>query len=217
MLEFTGVVDLISHFKLLPHHEFFCKKPLPLSIFDTHYLHNVVGDTEIRKGKEVQLDQHTSSLKEINLCIQPFDLDALREDFRLCETAPIDQPTSEKGIPIIAENSKSESADKEKKHKKHKDKDKEHKKHKHCHKDRSKEKDKEKKKDRTGHHDSGSNLSSGWRTWRNMARPFGCFAALARDAFVQWINYPEWKSGCRDSLKMEENAESKMLRWMILD
>ncbi|KAF3658025.1 putative mediator of RNA polymerase II transcription subunit 19b [Capsicum annuum] len=66
---------------ILPHHELFCKKPLPLSIFNTHYLHNVVGDTEIRKGKGMQLDLHASSLKETNLCIQPFDLDALREAF----------------------------------------------------------------------------------------------------------------------------------------
>ncbi|PHT80959.1 60S acidic ribosomal protein P2 [Capsicum annuum] len=85
---------------------------------------------------------------------------------------------SEKEIPIVAGKSKSESKDKEKKHKKHKDKDKEHKKHKHRHKDRCKDKDKEKKKDRTGHHDSGADLS-------------------------------KWKSGFRDSLKIEENAESK--------
>ncbi|PHU20003.1 hypothetical protein BC332_11154 [Capsicum chinense] len=88
----------------------------------------------------------------------------------------------EKGVLIVAGKSKSESKAKEKKHKKHKDKDKEHKKLKHHHKDRSKEKDKEKKKDRTGHHDSSAGLSSGWRTWRNMARPFGYFAASARDA-----------------------------------
>ncbi|XP_047268025.1 probable mediator of RNA polymerase II transcription subunit 19b [Capsicum annuum] len=160
--EFTGVVNLISHFKLWPQHEFFCKNPL--SIFDTHYLHNVVGNTESRKWKEMQLDQHASSLKETNLCIQPFDLNALREAFRLRETTPIEQPPSEKEIPIVAGKSKSESKDKEKKHKKHKDKDKEHKKHKHRHKDRCKDKDKEKKKDRTGHHDSGADLSSGWRT-----------------------------------------------------
>ncbi|KAF3673833.1 60S acidic ribosomal protein P2 [Capsicum annuum] len=88
---------------------------------------------------------------------------------------------SEKEIPIVAGKSKSESKDKEKKHKKHKDKDKEHKKHKHRHKDRCKDKDKEKKKDRTGHHDSGADLS-------------------------------KWKSGFRDSLKIEENAESKLVK-----
>ncbi|XP_016472964.1 mediator of RNA polymerase II transcription subunit 19a [Nicotiana tabacum] len=164
--ELTGAVDLITHFKLLAHHEFFCKKPLSLSISDTHYLHNVVGDTEIRKGEGMQLDQliqDTSSSKESNSCIQSFDLDVLREAFQLRETAPIDLPPSEKGIPTVAGKSKSESKDKEKKHKKHKDrdkeKDKEHKKHKHRHKDRSKDKDKEKKKDKTGHHDSGADHS----------------------------------------------------------
>lgn len=168
--ELTGAVDLISHYKLLPHHEFFCKKSLPLSISDTHYLHNVVGDTEIRKGEGMQLDQliqDTSFSRETNARIQPFDLDVLREAFQLRETAPVDLPSSEKGIPTIASKSKSDSKDKEKKHKKHKDKDKEkdkdkdkeHKKHKHRHKDRSKDKDKEKKKDRSGHHDSGAEHS----------------------------------------------------------
>lgn len=168
--ELTGAVDLINHYKLLGHHDFFCKKSLPLSIADTHYLHNLVGDTEIRKGEGMQLDQliqNTSYSRERNTRIQPFDLDILREAFQLRETAPIDLPSAEKGIPTIAGKSKSESKDKERKHKKHKDKDKdkdrdkdkEHKKRKHRHKDRSKDKDKdkdkdkEKKKDRSGHQD----------------------------------------------------------------
>ncbi|KAA8543593.1 hypothetical protein F0562_021661 [Nyssa sinensis] len=166
--ELTGAVDLISHYKLIPHHEFFCKRSLPLSISDTHYLHNVVGDTEIRKGEGMQLDQliqDTSYSRDTNARIQPFDLDVLREAFQLRETAPIDLPPAEKGIPTVAGKSKSESKDKEKKHKKHKDKDrekdKEHKKHKHRHKDRSKDKDKEKekKKEKSGHHDSGAEHS----------------------------------------------------------
>lgn len=41
--ELTGAVDLISRYRLLNHHSFFCKKPLPLAISDTHYLQNVVG------------------------------------------------------------------------------------------------------------------------------------------------------------------------------
>ncbi|GKU97866.1 hypothetical protein SLEP1_g10945 [Rubroshorea leprosula] len=152
--ELTGAVDLISHFKLLPHHEFFCKRPLPLSISDTHYLHNVVGETEIRKGEGMQLDQLLQNTSCANTRIQPFDLDVLREAFQLRETGPVDLPPGEKGIPTIAGKSKGESKDKEKKHKKHKDRDKdkekEHKKHKHRHKDkdRSKDKDKEKKKDK---------------------------------------------------------------------
>ncbi|XP_034691675.1 mediator of RNA polymerase II transcription subunit 19a isoform X1 [Vitis riparia] len=162
--ELTGAVDLINHYKLVAHHEFFCKRSLPLSISDTHYLHNVVGDTEIRKGDGMQLDQliqNTSYSRDTNVRIQPFDLDVLREAFQLRETAPIDLPPAEKGIPTIAGKSKSESKDKERKHKKHKDrdkdKDKEHKKHKHRH-NRSKEKDKE-KKDRSGQHDSAADHS----------------------------------------------------------
>ncbi|CAA2946297.1 Hypothetical predicted protein [Olea europaea subsp. europaea] len=164
--ELTGAVDLISHYKLLPHHDFFCKKSLPVSVSDTHYLHNVVGDTEIRKGDGMQLSeliQDTSLPRESNVRIQPFDLDVLREAFQLRETAHIDLPPSEKGTPTIAGKTKSEFKDKEKKHKKRKDKekekDKEHKKHKHRHKDRSEDKDKEKKKDRSGHHDSGAEHS----------------------------------------------------------
>ncbi|KAB2602356.1 mediator of RNA polymerase II transcription subunit 19a [Pyrus ussuriensis x Pyrus communis] len=164
--ELTGAVDLISHYKLLPHHEFFCKRPLPVSISDTHYLHNVVGDTEIRKGEGMQLDQliqSTSYPRDTKLRIQPFELDTLREAFHLRETAPIDLPLADKGTPTIAGKSKSESKDKEKKHKKHKDrdkeKDKEHKKHKHRHKDRSKDKDKDKKKDKSGHHDPSGDHS----------------------------------------------------------
>ncbi|KHN27248.1 hypothetical protein glysoja_041806 [Glycine soja] len=168
--ELTGAVDLISHFKLLPHYEFFCKRSLPVSIADTHYLHNVVGDTEIRKGDGMQLDQliqNTSSFRDTNARIQPFDLDVLKEAFQLRETAPIDLPAAEKGIPTIAGKSKGENKDKEKKHKKHKDKDKdkdkdrEHKKHKHRHKDRTKDKDKDrdKKKDKSGHRDSSADHS----------------------------------------------------------
>ena len=93
--ELTGAVDLISYFKLLPHYEYFCKRPLPVSIADTHYLHNVVGETEIRKGDGMQLDQlvqNTSSFRETNARIQAFDLDILKEAFQLRETAPVDLP-----------------------------------------------------------------------------------------------------------------------------
>ncbi|XP_057519590.1 mediator of RNA polymerase II transcription subunit 19a [Amaranthus tricolor] len=164
--ELTGAVDLITHYKLIPHHEFFCKKSLPVSIADTYYLHNVVGDTEIRKGEGMQLDQLTTSYSLDGVTrIRPFDLDSLREAFHLRETTPVELPPSEKGVPTIAGKSKSESKEKERKHKKHKDrdkeKDKEHKKHKHRHKDRSKDKDKDKdkKKDKSGLHDSSGEHS----------------------------------------------------------
>ncbi|GFZ20039.1 hypothetical protein Acr_28g0007440 [Actinidia rufa] len=105
-----------------------------------------------------QLIQDASYSREARAHIRPFDLDVLTEAFQLRETAPIDLPAAEKGIPTIAGKSKSESKDKERKHKKHKDKDiekdKEHKKHRHRHKARSKDKEKEKKKDKSGHHDS---------------------------------------------------------------
>jgi len=161
--ELTGAVDLINHYKLLPHHDFFCKKPLPLAISDTHYLHNIVGDTEIRKGEGMELDQlvQNAYMRDKPAYIQPFDMETLGQAFQLRETAPVILPSTEKGIPTISGKPKSESKDKEKKHKKHKDrerdKDKEHKKHKHRHKDRSKDKDKDKdkdkKKDKSGHHE----------------------------------------------------------------
>jgi len=92
--ELTGAVDLISHYKLLPHYEYFCKRSLPLSIADTHYLHNVVGDTEIRKGEGMQLDQLIQNTsRDSNARIQPFDLNVLREAFQLKETTPIDLPS----------------------------------------------------------------------------------------------------------------------------
>lgn len=169
--ELTGAVDLISRYKLLNHHSFFCKKPLPLAISDTHYLHNVVGDTEIRKGEGMELDQlfQDAYLREKTAYIQPFDMETLGQAFQLRETAPVDLPSAEKGTPTISGKSKIKSKDKVKKHKRHKekdkDKDKEQKKHKHRHKDRSKDKDKdkdkdkEKKKDKSGHHDLGGDHS----------------------------------------------------------
>lgn len=93
--ELNGSVDLISHFKLLPHYEFFCKKPLPSSISDTHYLSNVVGDTDIRKGEGMQLDQlidNTSHTRHTNIHIQPFELDVLGEAFQLRDTTPVQLP-----------------------------------------------------------------------------------------------------------------------------
>ncbi|XP_020229167.1 mediator of RNA polymerase II transcription subunit 19a isoform X3 [Cajanus cajan] len=123
------------------------------------------GDTEIRKGDGMQLDQliQNSSLSSgTNYRIQPLDFDILKEAFQLKENAPIDLPAAEKGIPTVAGKSKGESKD-EKKHKKHKDrdkdKDKEHRKHKHRQKDRSQDKEKDKKKDKSRHNDSSADPS----------------------------------------------------------
>ncbi|KAL6004726.1 hypothetical protein ACLOJK_005281 [Asimina triloba] len=166
--ELTGAVDLINHYKLLPHHEFFCKRELPVAISDTHYLHNVVGETQIYKGPGMELDQlfqNNSLLRETNAHIQPFELAILNEAFQFRDTTRIELSAAEKGIPTTVGTVKNESKDKERKHKKHKDrdkdkdKDKEHKKHKHRRKDRSKDKDKEKKKDKSGHHESGADHS----------------------------------------------------------
>ncbi|KAI4324085.1 hypothetical protein L6164_023649 [Bauhinia variegata] len=42
-------------FSLLSHLSFFTKRSLPVSISDTQYLHNMAGDTEIRKGYGMRL------------------------------------------------------------------------------------------------------------------------------------------------------------------
>ncbi|XP_010555040.1 PREDICTED: mediator of RNA polymerase II transcription subunit 19a-like [Tarenaya hassleriana] len=160
--ELGGATDLISQYKLLHHHEYFCKRTLPVSLSDSHYLHNVVGDTEIRRGEGMQLDQlvqNPSQSRDTNARIQPFELDELQEAFQLHDTTPVELPPGEKGAPTIASKSKTDSRDKERKHRKHKDRDKdkdrEHKKHKHKHKDKSKDKDRDRKKDKSGNHDSG--------------------------------------------------------------
>ncbi|KAK4391077.1 Long chain acyl-CoA synthetase 9, chloroplastic [Sesamum angolense] len=77
---------------------------------------------------------------------EPFNLDVLGEAFHLQESASVDLPTSEKGIPTVAVKPRSEFTAKDK-HKKHKDKDREKDKELKKHKHRSKE-EKEKKKDK---------------------------------------------------------------------
>lgn len=63
-----------------------------MSVLDTHYLSNVVGDTDIRKGEGMQLGQlvQNSFSRDSNASIQPFNLDVLREAFNLRESASID-------------------------------------------------------------------------------------------------------------------------------
>ncbi|XP_057795768.1 probable mediator of RNA polymerase II transcription subunit 19b isoform X2 [Salvia miltiorrhiza] len=158
--ELTGARDLISHFKLLPHHDFFCKNSRPVSVLDTHYLSNVVGDTEIRKGEGMQLDQlvQTTLSRENSACIKPFNLDVLGEAFHLQESASVNLSPAEMGIPTIAVKSKSASIakDKHKKHKdKHKEKDKERKKHRKSKEEKEKKRDKhDKRKKREGDDDT---------------------------------------------------------------
>lgn len=88
--ELGGAHDLVSQYKLWPFYEFFCKKSLPLSISETHYLRNVVGDTKIKKGEGMELDQlckntYTSEKKP---CLFPFDLNVLSEAFHMREMDP---------------------------------------------------------------------------------------------------------------------------------
>ena len=99
--ELTGAVDLISQYKLELHHDFFCKRPLPLAISDTHYLHNVVGDTEIRKGEGMELDQlvQNAYLRDKPPSIKPFDMETLGQAFQLRETAPVDLPSVRPFLP----------------------------------------------------------------------------------------------------------------------
>lgn len=89
--ELGGTRDLINQYRLWPYYEFFCKKPLPVSISETHYLRNVVGDTKVRKGEGMELDQLCQnpepSEKKASLC--PFDLDVLSEAFHLKEMSPV--------------------------------------------------------------------------------------------------------------------------------
>jgi hypothetical protein len=68
---------------------------LPLAISDTNYLNNVVGDTEIRKGEGMEIDQliQNPDLREKKTpYIQPFDMETLGHAFQLRETAPVDLP-----------------------------------------------------------------------------------------------------------------------------
>ncbi|KAK9227158.1 hypothetical protein WN943_012207 [Citrus x changshan-huyou] len=119
--ELGGAIDLVNQFKLLHHHEFFCKRALPSSLSETHYLRNVVGDTEIRKGEGMELDQlfQTSSYvrqRDYSLC--PSDLEVLGEAFRMRDLTPIDLPSVEKGIPTAVKPN-SLSKDKEGQPRKH--------------------------------------------------------------------------------------------------
>ncbi|XP_009773001.1 mediator of RNA polymerase II transcription subunit 19a-like [Nicotiana sylvestris] len=123
--ELGGSVDLLNHCKLRKHLDLFCKRSLPLSISETQYLRNVVGDTEIRKGEGMELDQLSQNSPYVgHRCVQlrPFGLDLLTDAFQLREATSTDLPLAEIGFPIGASKLKNECKEK-KKHKKHKHKD----------------------------------------------------------------------------------------------
>lgn len=141
----SGGQDLISLYKLLPHLDFFCKKPHTLSILDACYFYNVVGDTKIRKGEGMQLNELVRNMftKESNTCIQPFELGVLREAFTLRGTASVDSSPSEKCSRRAARKCKSESKDEHKNHKVgNLENNNVRKKHKHHHRDCSNPKEK---------------------------------------------------------------------------
>ncbi|KAK7246923.1 hypothetical protein RIF29_41794 [Crotalaria pallida] len=125
-----GARDLISQYKLWPYYEFFCKRAHPSSISETHYLRNVVGDTKIRKGEGMELDQlcRNASTSEKKTCLYPFDLDVLSEAFHMKEMGPLH--LSSKGLATAVQKLENQSRDKEKKNRKEKDKDRKGEKHK---------------------------------------------------------------------------------------
>jgi hypothetical protein len=54
-----------------------------------------MGDTEIRKGEGMELEQlvQNAYLRDKPAYIQPFDMETLRQVFQLRETAPVDLPS----------------------------------------------------------------------------------------------------------------------------
>lgn len=91
--ELGGSVDLIKQCKLWPHHEFFCKRLLPVEISETRYLHNVVGEAKIEKGEGMELDQlfqNASAVENRHPDLQPFDMGILSEAFKMRETTYAD-------------------------------------------------------------------------------------------------------------------------------
>ncbi|XP_058731839.1 probable mediator of RNA polymerase II transcription subunit 19b [Vicia villosa] len=124
--ELGGGHDLVSQYKLWPFYKVFCKSSLPLS--ETHYLRNVVGDTKIKKGEGMELDQlcKNTYTNEKKPCLSPFDFNVLSEAFRLKETDPNHISSVKKVLPNAVANPAQQSRENERKNKK----DKKHRKHK---------------------------------------------------------------------------------------
>ncbi|KAF3450358.1 hypothetical protein FNV43_RR06438 [Rhamnella rubrinervis] len=124
------------------------------TIPETRYLHNVVGDIDIRKGEGMELDQLfqiASHYRETKARVCPFDLDILRDAFHMRETTPVNFDFTEKGIPTATAKLKSELKDKEKRHKRREDNNgKDHKKQKRLHMGKSSDKNKNGKANRFG-------------------------------------------------------------------
>ncbi|KAI5385246.1 probable mediator of RNA polymerase II transcription subunit 19b [Lathyrus oleraceus] len=124
--ELGGGHDLVSQYKLWPFYKQFCKRSLPLS--ETRYLRNVVGDTKIKKGEGMELDQlcKNTYTNEKKPCFSPFDLNVLSKAFRLKETDPSHISSVKKVLPNAVMNPAHESRETERKNKK----DKKYRKHK---------------------------------------------------------------------------------------
>ncbi|KAE9601092.1 hypothetical protein Lal_00023995 [Lupinus albus] len=118
--ELGGAHDLISQYKLWPYYEFFCKRSHPASISETHYLRNVVGDTKIRKGEGMELDQlcRNASTTEKETCLHPFDLDVLSEAFHMKEMNPVRLSSTQKGLATPVPKSVNQCRDKVEKNRK---------------------------------------------------------------------------------------------------
>eukprot|EP00252_Welwitschia_mirabilis_P027409 TRINITY_DN9390_c0_g1_i1.p1 TRINITY_DN9390_c0_g1~~TRINITY_DN9390_c0_g1_i1.p1 ORF type:complete len:262 (-),score=86.10 TRINITY_DN9390_c0_g1_i1:254-1039(-) len=173
--ELSGSFDLIHQYGLQAYYDVFCKRPLPASIAETRYINNLVGDTDIRKGEGMELNQLLKEPTTLNFAsrVYPYSLETLSNAFELRESAPIQLSEGDRGLPTISGKVK-HGKERDKKHKKHKDKerdkekdrglptisgkvkhgkerDKKHKKHKD--KERDKEKDREHKKHKHRHKD----------------------------------------------------------------
>ncbi|CAI8617341.1 unnamed protein product [Vicia faba] len=117
--ELGGGNDLVSQYKLWPFYNFFCKRSVPLS--ETHYLRNVVGDTQIKKGEGMELDQlckNTYMMSEKKPCLSPFDFNVLSEAFRLKQTDPNHISSVRKVLPNVVANPAHQSRETERKNKK---------------------------------------------------------------------------------------------------
>ncbi|XP_074269604.1 putative mediator of RNA polymerase II transcription subunit 19b isoform X2 [Silene latifolia] len=119
--ELGGSVDLVNHYKLQSLHEFFCKRSLPMSVSETPYLQNVVGDREIRKGAGMELDQLSENLalpEDKKGSVHPFRLDVLADVFHMQETATARLSTPDRGTPTAMTKLETKSRDRH--HKKNK-------------------------------------------------------------------------------------------------
>jgi hypothetical protein len=129
-----------------------------------------VGDTEIRKGEGMELDQlvQNAYLRDKPAYIQPFDMETLGQAFQLRETTPVDLPSVRSFLSphflygatvfsflIIHIRNQNQQAEKGiptisgKSKSESKDKEKKHKKHKDRDKDREHKKHKHRHKDRS--------------------------------------------------------------------